>query len=335
MASSSRNTQLVRILKVLREIDRQGGADLYELAERHDTAVRTIRRDLQALQEAGLPVVEDGTDGARKRWRIAYREKLGQMSDLLDLSHYLALRLAMDGGAHRKTSLFTALEDLADKIEGALGPKDREQLVEIGRAIHSWEKFTYQKTPPDVLWPLVAAINRKRLCTVRYRAVSHDEGEKEFRLLPLKVLAYDQALYLHGYVEKYDTVIVLNLQRLVGLTVLEETGNSPKGYDAEKLAHSAFGVFVGKETARYKLRFSEAAARRIRERNWHPTQKLRDRKDGGVELDFTCYASPEVDGWVTSFGADVDVIEPVALREKLGALGRALAARYASAPIAS
>lgn len=326
--ADKRNNQLVRILMILRDLDRQGGADLYELSARHGAGVRTIRRDLQALQEAGLPIAEEETDGPKKKWRVAFSDKLSQISSLLDVSHYLALRLAMDGSAHGKTSSFTALEDLADKIEASLGKKDHARLREIVSSVHSLEKFTYQQTPPDVLWPLIDAISRRKLCKVTYRAVSHGDGEKSFKVLPLKLFAYERAIYLHAYVQKHDAVIVLNLHRLVSLQALDEKGTAPRGYDADALAESAFGVFIGKTTARYRLRFSSTMARRIRERVWHPTQKLSELSDGGVELELTCYASPEIVGWIRSFGSDVEVLAPAALRTEMAALGRALAERY-------
>ena len=326
--ADQRNQQLVRILMILRDLDRQGGADLYELAERYGMDARTVRRDLQALQEAGLPLDEEQSDGPRKRWRIAFSDKLSQVSALLDVSHYLALRLAMDSAAHGKTSAFTALEDLADKVEQSLGKKDHARLREIVSSVHSLEKFAYQQTPPDVLWPLIDAISGRKLCKVRYRAISHGEGEKTYKLLPLKMFAYERAIYLHAYIAKHDAVIVLNLQRLVSMQVLGETGTPPRGYDADALADSAFGVFVGKTTAQYRLHFSATTARRISERVWHPTQQLRELRDGSVELTLTCYASPEIVGWIRSFGSDVEVLEPQALRTELALLGRSLADRY-------
>src|SRR4051812_45565134 len=107
---------MIRILSIIREMDRVDGVDLYELAERHGTNVRTIRRDFEAIEAVGLPLAEE-QDGKRKKWRIAFRDKLSKLSDLLDVSHYLALRVAMDTGVHKTSSLFASLEDLADKIE--------------------------------------------------------------------------------------------------------------------------------------------------------------------------------------------------------------------------
>jgi predicted DNA-binding transcriptional regulator YafY len=109
-----RNEQVVRILEVLRDLSQSGGVDLYELADRFGTTVRTIRRDFDALAEAGLPLREEEGEGRRKRWAVAYRDSQRHLENLLGTGHYLALRIAMgQGGPARSVpSVFTALEDL-------------------------------------------------------------------------------------------------------------------------------------------------------------------------------------------------------------------------------
>jgi predicted DNA-binding transcriptional regulator YafY len=59
-----RNDQLLRVLGILRELDRVDGVDLYELRDRFGANLRTIRRDLDALAAAGIPL-EKERDGKR------------------------------------------------------------------------------------------------------------------------------------------------------------------------------------------------------------------------------------------------------------------------------
>jgi predicted DNA-binding transcriptional regulator YafY len=324
-----RNVQLIRTFSIIRDLDRQDGIDLYELATRYGTNVRTIRRDLEGLQAVGLPVVEvdEPADGKKKRWRIAYKDKLTKLASLLEVTHYLALRVAMDG-VGKKSNLFTALEDLSDKIEALLGRAERKQLRDIVEAFHSYEKHAYKEAAPDVFWPLISAIAGRRVCKVVYRAARVDAKDKELRLVPLKIFAHDQSTYVHAWLPKHHDVIVLNLHRLQTLQVLDERGEVPAGYTADKLETSAFGVFVGKHEVTYKLRFSAEIAPYIRERSWHPSERLRELGDGRVELSFTCGESYEVTRWVAGWREHVEVLEPASLRAELGALGRYLVERY-------
>src|SRR5205823_195172 len=159
----------------------------------YGTNVRTIRRDLEGLQEVGMPIAEEAGDGKRKKWRLAYKDKLSRLAQLVEVTHYLALRVAMDAGVGRRSNLFTALEDLADKVEDQLGAAQRKQLVDIAEAFHSYEKHAYTRAAPDVFWPLIAAIAERRMCSVWYTAVRADAKEKEIRILPLRLFVYQQA----------------------------------------------------------------------------------------------------------------------------------------------
>ena len=331
-SAAERNAQLVRILRIVRDLSRLGGVDLYELAERYGATLRTIRRDLDALEGAGLPLVsEPDPTSKRKRWRIAYKDQLHKLAELLDASHYLALRVAMGqpGPLKGRSAVFASLEDLSDKIEEILGKRERELLATIDSCFHNYDKFAYADSGVDVFWPLVTAIADKRICHVTYRAARPNAFEKSFRVLPLKLFTHNRALYVHAYVPKHRKVITLNLQRMRSLTMLSEKGRVPRSYDPEAVEATAFGVFTGGTTTKYRLQFDPTTGPFIRERIWHPNQKLAELDDGGVELTFSCADSPEVRSWVASWMGAVTVLEPKGLRRDFATLGQELAARYA------
>ena len=328
--SVARNDQVVRVLRLLRELERLGGVDLYELSERYGTSVRTIRRDLDALREAGIPLTEESAaDSQRKRWTVD-DAALKSLTRLIDVSHYLALRLAMDQGGvvREQSSLFAALEDVAARIETALGPAGRKQLEAVDACFFSWEKFAWAKTPPEVLWPLVTAISEGRACVVTYRGPVTGAAPKKYRVLPLRLFVHQGAVYLHAWVKRYETVVTLNLHRLVELQVLAERDERPPSYATEEFEQSAFGVFTGTAPIEYRLRFTKSIAPYIRERVWHPSQKIAEQGDGGLELTFRCAESYEVLAWIASWRENVELLEPVRLRQDMRGLGAWLAETY-------
>jgi len=229
------------------------------------------------------------------------------------------------------TGLFSPLEDLAAKIEEALGERGRGQLEAIERCFHSFEKFTYAKSPPDVFWPLVRAITERRVCRVTYRAPRQKLKDKTYEVLPLKLFCHQGAVYLWCSILKHGELTPLNLHRLQDLQVLDERAEVPEGFDPEWLEASTWGVFWGGEPTTYRLRFAAGAAPYIRERVWHPGQKLRDLRGGRVELTFTCGESPEVASWITSWRNLVEVLEPASLRGELASLGDWLQKKYRTA----
>ena len=322
MAETARNSQLMRLISLVRDLDRLGGADLYELAERHRVTTRTIRRDLAALRDAGMPVEEELVD-KRKRVRVGFKSSIRQVSQLLDSGHYLALRLAVgQGGAVRASaSAFAQLEDLAAKIESALGPAERAKLAAIEGCFHSYEKFAWTKAPADVLWPLVDAIAEKRLCKVAYTAAKAGGKVHNYTVLPLKVFAHDGATYLLCHYPRRDKVLTLNLHRLSALEVTRATGTVPPDFDPAQHERAAFGVTRGGPVEAWELRFSANVAPFIRERLWHPTQRIVEGEEGRLTLHFSCEGAVEVFAWVCSWHQEIEVITPVWAREDLRRLG--------------
>ena len=68
-----RNAEVIRQWTILREIERARGAGVTipDLATLCAVTTRTIRRDLQALEESGFPVYDDRSrDDGRTRWTM-------------------------------------------------------------------------------------------------------------------------------------------------------------------------------------------------------------------------------------------------------------------------
>jgi predicted DNA-binding transcriptional regulator YafY len=329
----ARNEQVIRIIRTLQQLDRAGGVTLYELAEGAGTTVRTARRDLEAIEAAGIPLAGESGDDNKKRWQL-HPDASTRLTSLLETSHYLALKVAMDESSlvRRTPGLIQQLEDLSDRVEKALGRKGRQQLLEVERCFFSWEKFAWRDAPPNVVWPLVNAITHRNACVVTYRAPSSGNQEKRYRVLPLRLIVNNGALYLHAWQAHFKTVLLLNLQRLQKLEVLDETEPLPPDYDPERLGHSAFGVYIGKDTETFVLDFDAFARPYIEERTWHPSETREALPDGGLRLRFQCTPSYEVTNLVTSWREHVRVVEPRKLREELRSYGEWLTRTYGAQP---
>ena len=61
-----RGAAIVRAIAILRRLERGARVRLAPLAEEFNVTERTIRRDIEALESAGVPIT---TKGGENRWR--------------------------------------------------------------------------------------------------------------------------------------------------------------------------------------------------------------------------------------------------------------------------
>ncbi len=91
----------------------------------------------------------------------------------------------------------------------------------------------------------------------------------------------------------------------------------------------AFGIIDDDEELSVTLKFTAAQAPYVRERVWHPSQSLEEREDGALLLRFQASGEFEIMRWILGWGSEVEVIEPLALRQALAQRLQTAARQYA------
>lgn len=106
----------------------------------------------------------------------------------------------------------------------------------------------------------------------------------------------------------------------------------PSEYDPAVLFRDSIGIWAGEpEPRRIVVRLGATWSVYARHHRWHESQRItRDLDDGGVELEFRVRPCPEFQQWVLRFGEDAEVMEPVALRQRIAGRLKAASARYST-----
>ncbi len=107
----------------------------------------------------------------------------------------------------------------------------------------------------------------------------------------------------------------LGRMRQVRLTGTEFSPVSP----ACVLQHlqGAFGIFQSGQPQEVALHFNAYRARWLRDEFWHPDQVIEEQPDGSLVMRFTVTDLREVKLRVLQYGAQVEVLAPVELREEV------------------
>ena len=327
-----RNAEVIRQWTILREVERArgSGVTIDDLATLCEVTTRTIRRDLQALQEAGFPLYDDRShDDGRTRWHLNGQARKGlaaglTVSELCALYFSRTLLESLSGTPFRDD-----LESAFEKLGSALTPHMRAFLDQLPRVIATKADPMRRRFDPR-LQPIIAraleATVHQRQAKLTYYSKSSDRT-KTYLIHPYR-LAYAQAgLYLLAYVPEYGQVRTFAVERIEDLSLLEERFTPIEELPNEAFPHS-LGVHSG-PPEHVEIEFQPAIADYVRAREWHPSQQLRDNGPDGLRLTLDVCLDRALQSWILSFGPFARVIAPDALVKDIAEQFEEARARYA------
>jgi predicted DNA-binding transcriptional regulator YafY len=310
-----RNAEVIRQWKILKRIETGRYTTGQDLAEEHGVTERTIRRDIEALQEAGFPLYDERMDG-RKVWRLVegYRQRLTQSFSLSELAalYFGKNLMSFLGGAPFAQDLESAFQ----KIREALPAKSLPYLARIQDLFAARpDPFKDYSKKQHVIAALVDATLHQRQVQIAYYSFA-SRRTKDYLLDPYRVVYYHGGLYLYARAEEYDQVRTFAVERIQRIEVLESTFEVPRDFSVAEYARGAFGIAGGKPE-RVALAFDAEMAGYIRERVWHESQSLEEKAGGGVVLRMAVAPGWELKAWVKGFLPHVRVLEPARLRDEI------------------
>jgi predicted DNA-binding transcriptional regulator YafY len=322
-----RNAEVIRQWKILKTIEAGRFTSTAKLGAAYGVTERTIRRDIEALQEAGFPIYDDRLDG-KKVWRLVegYKQKLVQSFTLSELAalHFSRNMLSFLRGAPFSQDLESAFE----KIREALPQKSLPFLGRIQELFSArpdpWKDYSKKQ---DVINGLIDATLHQRQAQIAYFSFN-SRRTKSYTVDPYRLVYYRGGLYLYARAHEYGEVRTFAVERIQRIEVLDQGFEIPADFSPSEYARSAFGIFGG-EPQTVELRFTPEMAGYIRERNWHESQQLEDDPDGGVRLTMEVAPEFELKGWIKGFLPHVAVVRPASLRD---AIARELVAAQQAFP---
>jgi proteasome accessory factor B len=277
-----------------------------QLGKDFEVSYKTIQRDLDFMRDRlNLPIEYDPT-----RYSFRYTEKV-EAFPLLQVSEgeILALFVAQKVLAqYHGTPFEKTLGSAFQKLTGALKETVSFDLGEWG-SDYSFRVTGASAADLEVFRLLARAIVQRQEISFSYQSLRASAPETR-SVHPYHLANIDNAWYLLAYDPQRAQIRTFALPRIQKPALTKKTFDRPRGFSAEKELKGGFGVFSGSGKYCIKVRFDSFAARLVRERDWHPTQKIREIKGGGIELEMTLGALEEIERWVLSWGDHAKVLSP-------------------------
>jgi predicted DNA-binding transcriptional regulator YafY len=312
-----------RLVAALLVLQARGRVTAAELADELEISERTARRDLEALAMAGIPVYSQAGRGGG--WSLVG----GARTDLSGLTAAEARTLFLVAGpsAAATPQVKAALRKLVRALPEPMRAEAESAATAVVLDPTSWDRTS--RPPPEHLEILQRAV--VDAVRVRLRYAGRDRPETERIVHPLGLVAKASVWYL---VAGTDAGLrTFRLSRIRDVTVTTDPAERPDGFDlAETWRSIVDEVDERREWFRASALVVEEAVPWIRGAFGARASVSASAADGRVEVELRSWSAHTLASEVASFGARVEVVEPVEVRDELARLATDLRRVYGSAP---
>jgi len=296
---SSRGKTIPEIERILRE-------DGFEVCS------RTVRRDLEMLQNAGFPIYSEKTSRGTV-WKITEGFK---NTPPIPISLLQAFALVV---AERSFAAF-GNTFVAEQIASLLKEVRRKHTPEFEKALQTLEGGIFAQPTPlfsrplpgSVYDTLVRAIREQVKVKVEYRN-ANGVISKDRVLAPLKLVLAGQQLYLAAYCYTKKSVRWFKLSRLLAVQLTDEPFLAKSEWD-DLIKHNTtdvMGVFPA-EAVEVELEIDDKLRQYFEETPLHASQKI-IRLRGATHLLLRVGINETLVHELLGFGARVRVVRPLEL----------------------
>ena len=296
--------RLIGILSVLLQKDK---ATSQELADRFEVSRRTILRDIETLNTAGIPVVSGQGQGGGISIMNGYKLDRTLLSSG-DMQAILSGLRSLDSvsGTNRYRQLMEKLS--ADDVTSV--NSDNHIIIDLS----SWDKSAIA----DKIELIKQAIEQRHIITFRYFS---PDGESERRIEPYHLIFQWSAWYVWGYCTEREDYRMFKLNRMTELAVTDDIfgDRAVPEYISDKLRHTR-----GEIKATVKLDISV---------KWRIIDEfgvdfIKYDESGDLIMDLTWSDKQSFFSYILTFGDSAEIVSPQEYRQEFAELAKKIYSKY-------
>lgn len=305
----TKRVPLERMLRIHRAISSGKFPNAVSLAREMEISEKTVHRDLDFMRDRlGLPIE---WDYLRKGFH--YTEEVTAFPTLHVTEGELVALLVAEKALHqyRGTLFEKPLLSAIRKMEQSLPDTISLSMAEIDQTF----SFSTRAEPVlnmEILETLSKAATARKQVEIQYRKPGQKQVEQRI-IDPYHLANINGEWFLFAYDHLRSDIRTFVPARIQAIHQTGRTFEKSSSFSLEQRLRGSFGVHSGTGQYDVVIRFNGRVADYIREKKWHDSQKLRELKDGGIELSLKLTGLSEVERWVLSWGGDASVVKPIEL----------------------
>ena len=326
MALSARTSRppLARMLRIHEELRLGRLINCTQLVRDLEVSRKTIVRDLAFMRDQlDLPIEYDARIQAYRYTHPVSAFPTIQVTE----GELLALLVAQRAlEQYRGTPFHRQLEIAFAKLTGGLRDRISFKPADELSAV-SFRNIGLGKTDLATFNPLSQAVLHSTEVEFDYRKPGETRKVRR-RVQPYHLAHRENLWYLIGFDLERQALRTFALPRISAVAATPKSFSRPPDFSPEKFFASALGVVGGEGNHRVVIRFSPEVADRVREREWHESQELRELPDHSLEVTLRLGSLVEVQRWILGWGRAAEALAPAELCRQLKATVSELAKIY-------
>ena len=311
-AGSHSRPPLERMLQIHQALAAEKFPNTVSLARVLEVTSKTIQRDIDFMRDRlNLPLE---FDRAHNGYRYTGEVSAFPTMQITEGEIFALVVAEKALQQYRGTSFEKPLLSAIKKMEQSLPDTISLNLADIEQTI-SFRTRAEPILDLKIFDALAKAVAQRKQLQLQYRK----PGQKsEPRIVdPYHLANINGEWFLFAFDHARKDIRTFAPARIEAIEPTGKTFERSQKFSLEKRLRDSFGVHAGEGKFEVVLRFTPRAADYIREKKWHPSQTLRDLKDGGAELAMKLSSLGEVERWVLSWGGEAEVLQPRELVESV------------------
>jgi len=304
--------KLDRMLYIITYLLNHKKVKAQELAEQFEVSVRTIYRDIDAIAQAGIPIVTyQGMDGG-----IGIVDGFKLDKNLLTGEEISKIVNALKGiqSINEDVKVKLLIEKLSGLTEHAnLIPAVNEIMIDLS----SWSRFDQLEKG---IRKIKDAIRDHKLIHFKYFT---NDRLTDRRVEPYQIIFKQSNWYLYAYCRLRNDFRLFKIRRMSDLLILEE-GFQPRPFVIEELEWNDSSD--GELFQQIVVLFDPVMKHSIDD--IFGVENYEYLEDGRLRVNFNLPAGSWIYGFLMSFGDKAEIVEPHDLREKISIMAESISKVY-------
>ena len=287
-----------------------------QFLEALEVSPATFKRDLEYLRDRlAAPILWDRELGGY-RYDQAQGSEQFQLPGLWFNTSEIQALLSMDALLENLQPgvLSSHIEPLRSRIRMLLDEGDHS-VDEISRRIRIMPFAAKAYRSENFQACCQALLTRKCLDLVYYSRQADSNSER--RVSPQRMIYYRDNWYLDAWCHLRKGLRSFSVDAIQSLEISSEAAVEVEEEELNRELESGYGIFSGAQTHQAVLRFHPEIARWVSRETWHPQQQSEYDDKGFYILRVPYSQDTELIMDVLKFGAEVEVLAPELLRERV------------------